>query len=54
MNKYEITIRLDNSYDVTEEVNADSKHNALHTCRTLVKEKYQPKEIWFTNLKIIK
>jgi len=54
MNKYEITVRLDNSYDVVEEIKSDSKHNAIHTCRALVKEKYQPEEIWFINLKIIR
>ena len=53
MNKYEITLRLDNSYDVIEEITADTKHNAIDACRALVKEKYEPNNIWFTNMKII-
>lgn len=51
MFEYEITINLDNSYDVVETVSANSEHKAMTECRQIIKMKYKPEKIWFINIK---
>jgi len=51
MEEYEITITLDNSYDVVKTITAKDEYHAISECRELLKKEYKPKTIWFTNLK---
>ena len=51
MKEYEITITLDNSYEVVKKITAKNKYKAINDCREIVKKEYDTKEIWFTNLK---
>lgn len=51
MTTYEITVRLDNSYEVVETIEAKADHLAITQARGIIKEKYQPDTIWFIDLK---
>lgn len=51
MNNYEITLTLDNSYEVVQHITAKDEYHAISDCRQLVKKEYNPKSIWFTNIK---
>jgi len=51
MNDYEITMTLDNSYEITKTITSKSEHLAITECRELIKKEYKPTSIWFTNLK---
>lgn len=51
MREYEITMTLDNSYEVIKKITAKDEYHAISDCREIVKKEYNTKEIWFTNLK---
>lgn len=51
MREFEITMTLDNSYEIVKIVTAKDEYNAISECRQLVKKEYNTKSIWFTNLK---
>ncbi len=51
MKEYEITMTLDNSYEVTKTITAKDEYHAISDCRELVKKEFKPSSIWFTNLK---
>lgn len=51
MKEFEITMTLDNSYEVTKLITAKDEYHAISDCRQIVKKEYNPKSIWFTNLK---
>lgn len=50
MKKFLITMTLDNSYEITKEIDAKDEYHAISDCRELVKKEYNTKNIWFTNL----
>tara|TARA_R110000782_G_scaffold268859_1_gene365970 strand:+ start:174 stop:335 length:162 start_codon:yes stop_codon:yes gene_type:complete len=51
MEQYEITVNLNNSYDVVKTITATSLHLAITDCRELIKKLYNPSSIWFTDIK---
>lgn len=51
MKEFEITMTLDNSYEVTKTISAENEYKAISECRGIVKKEYKTNSIWFTNLK---
>lgn len=51
MKEYEITVTLDDSYDVVKTITAKDEYHAINECREIIKKEYNTKNIWFTNLK---
>lgn len=51
MNKYIFTVRINNSYDVVQEITQQNIQSAITDCRTLIKTQYEPENFWFTDVK---
>lgn len=51
MIKYEINIRVDNSYDIVEVIEAATSHQAITSVREKVKAELNPEHIWIYNMK---
>ena len=51
MKEYEITVTIDNSYEVVKNITAKDEYHAISDCREQLKAEYNTKNIWFTNLK---
>ena len=51
MKEFEITMTLDNAYEIVKKITAENEYKAISDCREIIKKEYDTKEIWFTNLK---
>ncbi len=53
MDKYRITVLINNIVEHQEIVEANSKHNAIDQVRNMMKKRYENPEIHFTNLVVL-
>ena len=51
MKKYEITLRINNSFETVKIIESKNEYTAISECRELLKQEYDKPEIWFINLK---
>lgn len=54
MNKYEITVLINEEYKTIIPVEANSKHEAITQARLQAKEENKSDDIWFVDMKEIK
>ena len=53
MSTFEITVKIDNSYEIVERVTAKDISKALTEVRQSIKKKLKPEQIWFIEIKHI-
>jgi len=54
MTNYELHIRIDDSYEIVEQIVANNAYNAMIMVKEKIKRERTPKSIWVHEMKIIK
>lgn len=53
MNNYEVSVRIDSSYDLIVPITCKNEFEAIKGVREQIKRERSPRDIWFYNLRKI-